>query len=48
MDRPLWTPDPSRVAGARITAFMNKVGKRDYDELYQWSIDEPEAFWPAI
>ncbi len=48
MDLPLWTPDPSRVAGARITAFMKKVGKADYDELYRWSVDEPEVFWPAV
>ena len=48
MDQALWTPDPARVAGARITAFMAVVGKLDYDELYRWSLNEPEAFWRAV
>jgi len=48
MYKPLWTPDPARVAEARLTAFMEKAGRRDYAELYAWSIAEPEAFWRAV
>ncbi len=48
MERPLWTPDAARVAGARLTAFMNEVRKPDYEELYRWSIDEPEVFWRKV
>ena len=51
MDSPLWTPSPERVAGTRLTAFMQFVERRcgvdayGYPELYQFSIDRPEDFW---
>ena len=51
---PLWTPSDERVAATNMVAFMDAV-QRDhdvdlaaYDDLYNWSIDQPEAFWKAI
>src|SRR5581483_8295694 len=47
----LWTPSPQRIAEANLTRFMQAVGRRlgrgfeRYEDLYAWSIEEPEAFW---
>ncbi len=53
MLEPLWTPTPERIEKARITEFMRGltaggVGASTFDDLYQWSISEPEAFWQAV
>jgi acetoacetyl-CoA synthetase len=54
---PLWTPDPDRVARANLTAFINHVqqqkpagseGLTDFDSLYRWSVERPDAFWPEV
>ena len=51
---PLWTPSPDRVANANLTAFRERVAAKyglslpDYDALYDWSIDHPEAFWAEV
>src|SRR3954468_15940734 len=53
-DQPLWRPSPERVAGARITEFMERVNARhrqslhDYASLYAWSIEQPEEFWKEV
>ncbi|MDP1692722.1 MAG: acetoacetate--CoA ligase [Burkholderiaceae bacterium] len=50
----IWRPSPERVARARITHFTDWLrahkGKHfaDYGALWQWSVDEPEAFWAAL
>ncbi len=54
MAAPLWTPTPQRVADANITAFARRVEARhgvqlrDYEALWRWSIDRPEAFWREV
>jgi acetoacetyl-CoA synthetase len=54
MDQPLWQPSPERVANTNLTAFMRHVHMRwgvaasEYDELYQWSVAEPEQFWVSV
>ncbi len=51
---PLWTPSAERVAGARMTAFMEWAGERhgrefaDYGALWEWSVGELEEFWADI
>jgi acetoacetyl-CoA synthetase len=51
---PLWTPSGEQLAGARMTRFMAWTGERhgrvfaDYDELWKWSVSEPEQFWGDI
>jgi acetoacetyl-CoA synthetase len=46
---PLWTPSPARIAGAAITAFMRQAGGfASYNDLWRWSVAEPEKFWSLI
>ena len=45
---PLWQPDPARKAETRMAALMQAQGKASYDELWQWSVSEPAAFWSTV
>ncbi len=46
---PLWTPTPERVRQANLTRFIAEARPgATYPELWQWSVDHPEAFWPAV
>ncbi len=44
----LWTPNPQTVGETRMAAFMKATGKADYAELWQWSVDQPAAFWSTL
>ncbi|MDO8213659.1 acetoacetate--CoA ligase [Conexibacter sp. CPCC 206217] len=50
----LWTPELARAQRAQLTRFARWLAQeRDvradgYAALWQWSVDEPEAFWAAI
>jgi acetoacetyl-CoA synthetase len=50
----LWRPRPEQVADANLTRFARAVttgrgeSLRNYDELYAWSIEQPEEFWPEL
>ncbi len=50
----LWSPTPERIARSRLRLYMDwlrdKQGLdfKDYDSLWQWSVDEPEAFWASL
>ncbi len=50
----LWAPSAQRIARANITAFTGKLERRhgttfpDYASLWQWSHENPEAFWLAV
>ena len=50
----LWSPDPTRVANANLTRFIDCVNSRrtlalrDYDALHRWSIAEPAVFWSEL
>jgi len=52
--QPIWTPSAQRIAKANLTQFIKTVRDvynitlDDYASLYQWSIDSPEQFWPAV
>jgi acetoacetyl-CoA synthetase len=50
VDAPLWTPRPDRAAASSIARFRSANGfaADDHEGLQQWSIDQPEAFWPAL
>jgi acetoacetyl-CoA synthetase len=54
MDRPLWQPSSARIAKANLLEFMDEARERwgvdvnDYDELYRWSITQPEQFWQSV
>ncbi|HEX2285520.1 MAG TPA: acetoacetate--CoA ligase [Mycobacterium sp.] len=53
-DTPQWTPTDQDIANARITDFGRFVAQRtglsmpDYRSLWQWSVDELDAFWAAL
>ncbi len=50
----LWQPTVEQIARSNLTAFMRCLSKRgllnvsDFESLYQWSIEEPRAFWAAV
>ncbi|HKQ23981.1 MAG TPA: acetoacetate--CoA ligase [Burkholderiales bacterium] len=50
----LWRPSRERIAKSNITRFIHLInqrwnaGVRDSQQLYGWSVQEPEQFWAAI
>ena len=54
IDIPCWSPSADHVAATRLAAFMHAVGRdatldaQAHDALWQWSIDDSEAFWRAV
>lgn len=50
----LWEPGPDWIAGARITDFGTWLAEHggvtagSYDELWQWSVADLDAFWSAL
>ncbi|MEE9218327.1 MAG: acetoacetate--CoA ligase [Acidobacteriota bacterium] len=54
MSVPLWQPSPERLAGARLTCFLEQVKDDwgmvldDYPSLYRWSCEEMEKFWRSV
>ncbi|TXG88701.1 MAG: acetoacetate--CoA ligase [Rhodocyclaceae bacterium] len=47
-DSLLWTPSPEKIAATNMAAFMRRAGFDSYEALWQWSVDQPEAFWPLV
>jgi acetoacetyl-CoA synthetase len=45
---PLWQPDPARVGDTRMAQLMQVTGHGRYDDLWRWSVDQPEAFWSTL
>jgi acetoacetyl-CoA synthetase len=51
---PLWRPTERTIREARITGYagwLRDAGGPDlsgYDELWRWSVAEPEAFWASL
>jgi len=48
MSSPMWTPSPERAAQTAMARFMREVGKRDYAELHQWSVEHAPEFWNRV
>ncbi len=50
----VWTPSPERIAEATITRYREWLNEarglqlEDYHDLWQWSVDELDAFWASI
>src|SRR4051794_5430928 len=50
----LWRPRAEVAAASRMTQFQDRVNSThgtntaDYEELWQWSVEEPELFWAAL
>ena len=48
-DSPQWEPTERDIADARVTDFARFVNRPpDYRSLWQWSVDDPAAFWGAL
>jgi acetyl-CoA synthetase len=43
-----WRPDAETIARARLTDFLRQTGKRDFAELYQFSIENVEQFTAEV
>ncbi len=54
MTQPLWKPSPQVIERTNLTRFLEHVRKhagpevKSYPELYHWSVEHPERFWPHI
>lgn len=44
----LWEPTPERIASTRLAEFAEHVGVGDSNELWQWSVSDPGAFWRSM
>jgi acetoacetyl-CoA synthetase len=44
----LWEPPAEMVERALMTRYLREQGKRDYDELWRWSVDDLDGFWASI
>ncbi len=44
----LWEPSEEVRRDARVARFMAKHDFGSYDELWQWSVTEVDAFWDAV
>ena len=50
----LWTPSPQDIARANLTEFTGWLARErglrfpDYAALWQWSVDDLDAFWQAV
>ncbi len=53
-DRPLWIPDPARVAASAMSRFRKAANGRfglklaTYRELHAWSVMNPAEFWELV
>lgn len=46
---PQWEPTVADIADARVTDFARFAGApAEYHALWQWSVDDPAAFWRAL
>ncbi len=54
MLKPLWEPSEQRIKDSNMYRFMQSVNQThginctDYNELYQWSVENIEAFWAEM
>ena len=54
MPAPLWQPTPEMVEASRLTEYMRwleaerRLAFGDYEELWAWSTEEPDAFWASL
>ena len=53
-NEPIWTPSPDRILSSHMFRFARAaeaISHRslpDQDSLWQWSVEEPEAFWTLL
>ncbi|MEK9693641.1 MAG: acetoacetate--CoA ligase [Rhodospirillaceae bacterium] len=53
-ENPVWEPSGARIAQTRLSEFIKLVDQtwgfkcKNYQDLHQWSIKEPEKFWKTL
>ena len=53
-NEPIWSPSTERIDNANITRFARELGARHgvptdtYQQLWRFSVDQPEDFWRAV
>ncbi|WP_196221470.1 acetoacetate--CoA ligase, partial [Sansalvadorimonas verongulae] len=53
-EKPLWTPSPEHISQTQLWQFLQSVNDTfdkqfaSYDELYAWSCERREEFWPHL
>jgi acetoacetyl-CoA synthetase len=51
MTESIWQPSLQRITSSNMQRFLERnahqLSNKDYSGLYQWSIDDPAAFWAA-
>jgi acetyl-CoA synthetase len=47
MAQPVWYPNEEYTRGSHLEALMRRLGLGSYEELYRYSIEQPEAFFAA-
>lgn len=50
MSQPLWQPDATQIQATRLSEFIRHTRRElpDYDAIWQWSVDDREAFWQEV
>lgn len=43
-----WQPSPTVIAGAKITALIQALGLKDYDDLLRYAIEHPAEYWAKV
>jgi len=44
----VWQPDETTVAESNIGVLMESRGFTSFEELHEWSVSDPEAFWREV
>jgi acetoacetyl-CoA synthetase len=44
----IWQPDPEGLKKTAMYRFMKERSFDNYDDFYQWSIDDISGFWGAL
>ncbi len=45
--KPVWTPSADYTRGSHLERLMQQLSLADYDALYAFSVEHPDAFWQA-
>ncbi|WP_287371279.1 AMP-binding protein [Oceanithermus sp.] len=45
--KPVWTPSEAYTRGSHLERLMRRLELPDYDALYAFSVERPDAFWKA-
>jgi len=44
----IWAPNDTRIQASHMHRFMSGASFENYQDLHQWSVQDPAAFWDAL